>query len=431
MDEFSKEEYYELSQEIEKYHEIFACLWRISSPRFTDEIPTAAVRFDSKGACIDFMINKDHWDSIDDYTKEFTVCHEMLHVILSHGLRTRPYKDGYTNDTLNIALDLAVNHLLTQSFGFNRFYINDWKHLCWSDTVLKDLDLDPNKSFEYYISKVQENNSKINHGKILVQSHEYLESFNDKANNIVREAANAVSGKLDHKEQEAQQAQTQDLLNQVSGAPAGFDENAMFSVYSGKDLKVKRIKKWESVISKYISKAEKEREFTQWVRMNRRLAFMDKKLLLPSDSEIIDKDFYKYNIWLFLDYSGSCSHLKDCFFSASNTFDPRRFNVKKFAHTTEVGEFEGDQCKIWGGGTGFQCIENYIQREIGEQKIKGYPDAIFHFTDGEGDYLKTTYPERWHVFLTNHGFKGCYPAKTNFFKLAEFVEDYKDGRYGW
>lgn len=424
MDKFPKDEYYELTQRMEKYHEIFSCLWRLSEPRFSEEVPTAAVAFDSCGACIDFMINQEYWESLDDYSKEFVVCHEMLHVILAHGSRTIPYRDKYTGDVLNAALDLAVNHLLTASFGFNRFYIKDWEKLCWADTILKDLDLDPNKSFEYYIDKVKENLTKIN-VDVNIISHEHLESFTEKAQNVIRDSANAISGRLSKDEQAEQNKQ---ILSELQGGMSK-GETGMFSLFSGKDIVVRKIKKWETVIDKYIRKSEKEREFTQWVRANRRLAFIDSKLLLPSDAEVIDRDFYKYNIWLFLDYSGSCSHLKDIFFKASNTFDPRRFNVKKFAHTTEVGEFIGDTCKVYGGGTNFSCIENYIQSQIRAEKLKAYPDAVFHFTDGYGYNFSNPHPERWHVFLTDNGTKTYHPAKTNFFYLKDYVEDYNEGRY--
>lgn len=431
--EFPKEEYYELLHSMEKFHEIFSCMWCVATPRFTDEVPTAAVRFDPQGACIDFMINEDYWNSLDDYSREFTVCHEMLHVILAHGSRMMPFRDKYDMETLNIALDLAVNHLLTSQFGFNRFFINNWKDLCWSDTVYKDLDLDPNKSFEYYINKVDANKNNNKNEKLIIVDHSGLSSFTDKANRVLKDAAAAINGGNDPDQAKARdEAAKQQLENCQNGGGAGLDEGTMFSVFSGDKVEVRKIKKWESVLDKYIFKSEKERETIQWLRLNRRLAFMDNsKLLLPSEAEVIDKDFYKYNIWLFLDYSGSCSHLKDIFFTASNTFDPRKFTVKKFAHTTKVAEFEGNDVKIWGGGTDFRCIENYIQEQINAKSIARYPDAIFHFTDGEGWNFTTEKPERWYVFLTNNGMKTYYPNGTNFFKLIDFVEGYNENRYGY
>lgn len=428
MNKFDKEEYYEIANELQRYHEIFATLWKITTPRFTNEVPTAAVAFNAGGGCIDFMINEEYWNSLDYYTQEFVICHEMLHVILSHGQRMMPFRDKYTPDTLNIALDLAVNHLLTASFGFNRFYIQGWDKLCWCDTVLKDLDLDPNKAFEYYINKVQENLQKVDK-KVVLVGHDYLQSFDDKANSSIRNATNEISKTLDEKGQKEQDQQIKDELNQslMNGLGMSKEETNLFTLFVGDTIKVKKIKRWENVLDKYIHKAEKEREITQWIRTNRRLAFMSSDLLLPSDAEVIDRDYYKYDIWLFLDYSGSCASLKPLFFNASKTFDPRKFTIKKLAHTTEVAEFKDNEVKVYGGGTAFTCIENYIQNQIAQKKIPHYPDAVFHFTDGCGDHFKPEYPERWYVFLTKrYQTKTYYPPGVNFFELEDFVENYRE-----
>lgn len=428
--QFNPDDYYELLQSLEIYHEVFSALWKISRPKFTKEVDTAAVGFDPSGGCIEFLINPDYFSNVSDYTKEFIICHEMLHVILAHGIRTMAFRDKYTPDTLNIALDLAVNHLLTKSFGFNRYMIDDWKELCWADTVFQELDFEPNKSFEYYITKIQENLTKCK-VKIKVKSHDHLSQFNNQAQDVIGKAINNILGQLDEKEQKKQKEKINDLLKNSNGV--SHADSDMFSLFIGNNLEVKKIRRWESVLNKYIRKSEKEREIMQWIRLNRRTAFFkSSKMFLPSEAEVIDRDFYKYNIWLFLDYSGSCAGLKDLFFAASKTFDPRIFKVKKFAHTTQVAEFKGDQTRVYGGGTTFSCIENYIQDQIRNEKIKNYPDAIFHFTDGCGDYFTSQHPERWYVFLT-HNSKYCFPDKTNFFKLEDFVENYNNrSRYaGW
>lgn len=416
---FPENEFLEICQNLERYHEIFSTLWRISKPRFDDSIPTAAVAFNPQGACIDFIINEEFWKSLDDYTKEFIICHEMCHVALSHGIRSSFYPK-FSPEILNIALDLAVNHLLTSSFGFDRFFIKDWEKLCWVDTVLeiKPLDLDPNKSFEYYISKIEKicrENPSIKF-KVVAQNHDYLSQFDQEATSKINRTANETTKKL--KEDEL------DELDKIVSTHGRSDcEATNFKNYTGQNLKVKLIKKWESVMNKYVAKTEKEKELTQWARINRRVSMIGGNLCLPSDMEIHDKDFGKYKIWLFLDYSGSCRSLSNFFFSASKTFDRKKFEIKKFAHTTRVSEFDKNgKCDIWGGGTSFSCIETFIQNKISNKEISKYPDAILHFTDGHGNCPQTKYPERWYVFLSRGGSPHCFDTKTNIYKLEDFVK---------
>lgn len=431
MNNFLSEEYNDLCLSLERFHEIFGTLWRICRPRFSNEVPTAAVGFNEAGNCIEFLINKEFWESISDYTREFVICHEMSHIILSHGIRMKNYSDKYSTEVLNTALDLAVNHLLVSNFGFNKFHIDNWEKLVWCDTVFKELELEPNKSFEYYLSKIEEicQKSPSTKFQIIGGNHKYLEDFDYNINNKIKDTVNEINKKL-----------TDEELNELKGTGPtggmnpglgrGIGESDIFSIYTGTSLKIKKIKEWDSVLDKYILKAEKERETSQWARLNRRIALLSNNLLLPSDMEQIDKGIYKYKIWLFLDYSGSCHKLKNIFFAASKTFDPKKFEVKKFAHTTEVGEFDKkDQCKVYGGGTSFSCIENYIQQQIQEKKIKNYPDAIFHMTDGDGGHVHAEYPERWYVFLSKsyygdeNYFRGNFNKGTNIFKLRDFIKE--------
>mgnify|MGYP006935469994 CR=1 FL=1 len=411
---FPQEEYFRLSQDLEKFHEIFATLWKISTPRFTKEVPTAAVAFNKQGGCIDFMINEDFWNSRDQYTQEFIICHEMCHVLLSHGTRMMPYTDKFTPDTLNVALDLAVNHLLTAFYNFDRFAINDWKELCWADTVLKDLQLPPNKSFEYYIQQIEPHCQQIS---VQVASHDYLKQFDGTVTDAIKNAANEVNKTLDKDKMRHVQQEVKDFKE---GKGRSDNESDLFIRFTGDNIKYRRIKKWEDVIKKAVTIADKERESTQWIRSNRRVAFFNSDLLLPSDNLITDREAYKYKVWLFMDYSGSCSSLKQPFFRASNTFDPKKFEVKKFAHDTKVQEFKNNECTLSGYSTSFSCIERFIQEKVsGGMK---YPDFVFHYTDGYGDDPRAQFPERWHIFLSKRHSRYCFEnGKYNIFELKDFI----------
>lgn len=409
--EFSKDEYLKFSRSLERYHEIFATMWKITKPYFTDQIPTAAVGFDKKGACISFMINPTYWKSIDNYTKEFIICHELSHVALAHGIRSKPYMN-YSHDVINSALDLAVNHLLVSRFGFNRFLINDWNKLCWVDTIFKDLVLEEDKSFEYYMSRIHSICKEI---QVKVVDHSYLSQFDQNTVEKIKDLSNEINKSLTKEQLE----HVKDELQNCRGRSS--EESTEFSTLSGDNIKYKTIRKWESVLSKAVYKADHERERTQWIRLNRRLTYFNSDLLLPSEMETVDKEPYKYKIWLFLDYSGSCGSLRIPFLRASNTFSPKKFEVRKFAHTTQVSEFNNNDVNIYGGGTSFACIEDFIQKQIASGKITKYPDFIFHMTDGWGDNVIPQHPERWRVFLTSRNSKACFPTATPIFSLQDFV----------
>lgn len=413
FNEFPREEYVRLCYELEKFHEMFSTLFRISRPSFCDKIPTACVAFNRAGECIDFLINKDFWDSISDYTKEFVICHELCHVALRHGVRQQPYLNRFTPEVLNVALDLAVNHLLTTYYHFERLHIDNWQDLCWADTVFKELNLEPNKSFEYYMMKIKEVCKTIN---VTVVDHSYLSQFDGEANSKIRNSANEQNKVLDKEKLD----HVKSLLEDSSGR--SDSESDMFAQFTGDKIKYRQIKKWESVLRRAVSIGDKERERLQWVRTNRRIAYFNSDLLLPSDMETIDREPYKYKIWLFLDYSGSCSSLKQPFFRASNTFNPQKFEVRKFAHCVRVQEFRRDKVSIPGHSTSFSCIENYIQDEISQGKIKKYPDFVFSMTDGYGNDPRAQYPERWFVFLSKRSGRHCYQnGKYNLFSLKEFI----------
>lgn len=407
---FSNEEYRNIAFEMEKYHEIFSTLWNISKPSYSDTIDTAAVSFDKGGNCINFLINYDFWQKLDDYSKEFIVCHEMCHVMLSHGRRAKNYMKNYSADIINVALDLAVNHLLASTFHFNRFFVKDWNKLCWVDTIFKELNLETDKSFEYYITKLPEGDYSE-----FAKGHGYLFEFDEETEKTLEKTINEL-----HSEE----------FKFRGHGSVGEPEGNYFQKHKITTLKKpKQKRKWEDVLKKYVTRKDKEITSEHWLRIDRRASFMSKDIILPTAAEIIDKGHYMYNVWLFLDCSGSCSYLKDQFLAASKTFDPKKFDIRKFSRTTEAHEIINDNVYIYGGSDDFRCIENIIQKEIAEKKTR-YPDAVFHVTDGHdcsGELVVPQYPQRWHTFLTkaSRSTKQWCPKDSNIYYLEEFLE-YRD-----
>jgi hypothetical protein len=153
--QMDNDEFFRLSSLLEDRHSIFYKFWEVGKPYFTRSIPNACVQWDAKsGKLVAFLFNPDFWAWLDDYSRLFVIAHEMLHIILRHGLRTKDCKRPYLS---NIGLDVVVNHLLVKKFGFNRKKVKGADDLCWTNTVFDDnphysgsKPIEKDKAFEYY-----------------------------------------------------------------------------------------------------------------------------------------------------------------------------------------------------------------------------------------------------------------------------------------
>lgn len=78
---------------------------------------------------------------------ETTIKHEILHVISQHLIRAKELKGKYSTLALNISMDVVVNQYLDYlpPYSITLEYINN-KY---------DMKLEPYKTFEYYLEKVQ------------------------------------------------------------------------------------------------------------------------------------------------------------------------------------------------------------------------------------------------------------------------------------
>ena len=123
-------EFEEIAFKLETHHSIFYKLWEMGEMVFDESISTACVKFDRVGHYVSFHFNPDFWKEKTTYERLFIICHECLHVWLNHGLRTR---NAEFPSMVNTALDVVVNHMLVENFGFKRHKIKDYQELCWVD----------------------------------------------------------------------------------------------------------------------------------------------------------------------------------------------------------------------------------------------------------------------------------------------------------
>ena len=415
----SNAEWFEISLALEQHHAVFYKIWQMGKPIFNEDIPTAAVQFDDKGDFIWFHFNPQFWKRLDFYNKLWVICHEALHIVLNHGVRTQD--SGVNRKATNIALDIVVNESLSRGFGFERDKIEGWEDYCYVDTVFKNKKPQPTteESYEFYYNLFDK---VYGHGGPgdgteepgTVDDHSFMGEKSDNWGPIIDELNEGLSD--DEKESLKRivnkhfQNDKKDKLNQKAGVGTG----GQWAFTSGP--KVKKKKKWETIIKKWSKKylIEKDKDVEQWARLNRRLAMLPRNMFLPSEMEFDDneKEKKRIKVYFFLDTSGSCWGLKDRFFTAAESLPPEKFDIRLLCFDTTVVETTLESRKIYGGGgTSFKILEEFIQKEVNQGAE--YPVGIFCISDGYADNIRPQYPDRWHFFLTAGGIKqhidkGCF-----------------------
>jgi hypothetical protein len=410
-DLISQTDWLEISRELEDHHAIFYELWQMGRPVFTDEIETAAVRFTSdSGEFVEFMFNPDYWKNLTPYERLFVISHEALHVVLNHGVRTGQGKDG---PRINAALDVVVNHLLVNSFGFDRKRIRDEDVLCWTDTIFKEMPdvatIPTDESFEFYYQMIPESLTMDvfpldDHSRLGKSASKIIDKLNNRLSPEEKEIIKNVVEK--HFEEDSDN-------RSASG-------HGCWSFVKVEHVKPK--KKWETVILKWSLKYMKNGldEHEQWAKIARRFELLPNDICLPSEMEEDSKDFDRIPLHLYLDTSGSCIKYKERFFRAALSLPKEKFAVRLFCFDTRVQETTLASRKVYGGGgTAFDIIERNIQKIIKSEKT-AYPEGVFLITDGRGSSVNPEFPKRWHWFLTRNASSYFISKESKTFKLDDF-----------
>lgn len=419
------QDWLEIALQLECYHAIFNKIWHMGKPVFSKEIDTAAVKFNKDGKFIEFIFNKEFYDSLDLKNKLFVICHESLHIILNHGLRA---KDSTNKVAANAAMDIVVNHLLVNKFGFIREKIKNQEQYCWVDTLFKKKkNISTEESFEFYYNLFEKiygdgmpGDGDKNGEPKLVDGHDYLHSTNNE--DLHQQISETIEKELSSQEIKGIQ---DSLSKHKDNTSAGKISGSWF------DIRIDKPKKkipWQNVIKKWeILEKNKNNmsEHEQWARIDRRMIYLQHDMFLPSNQEILNYEYSKdkIDVFFYIDTSGSCISYKDKFFSAATGLDKKYFDSRIFSFDTHVEEFDvKSENKFYGGGgTSFEILENHIQNMILNKEINKYPSAVFVITDGYAcDVIEPQYPFKWHWFLTEYSTENCISKTCRIFKLKDY-----------
>jgi len=425
----TNEEFLLIARDLEIHHAVFAKIWNIGKPRFTDKIPTAAVSFDKEGNHLDFQFNPEFWEKLKPYERNFVICHECLHVILNHGSRLKELN----KDLGNVAADVVINEMLLSGFGFEREKL-EWvdKNGCWLDTVFKDHKppVDKDRSMEYYYNllkkemKEQIQEALKNGGIKIVDDHEGMGGMDptdleDVLGDVLNELNDGEKETLDKAFKEANPEEVQECSKEAGTMPGNLEITVKVGF-------VKKKKKWETVIHRWANRfiRQNDRDHEQWARVNRRfvgITSSNGSLFLPSEMEIEEREDVKRRIKVlfFQDTSGSCVHLAERFFKAAKSLPKERFDVEMYCFDTRIYATTLESGKLYGfGGTSFSILEDKCM-QVCKNDLSKYPKAVFVISDGYGDYVNPKKPKNWYWFLDPY-YTNYIPKECNTFKLTDF-----------
>ena len=354
--------------------------------------------------------------------------------MLRHGIRG---KECQFQEIANVAMDVAVNHMLFNSFEFEYEKITIEK-ICVVKNIWPDKEIDSNRSFEYYYDLLVQNIKFISidslslidiHGSDGSASGEGilmpdLEDLNDLLEQNGLNKFNSGSEKeLTPKEKEQIDGAVKDLTDVKAGIgrPGEPLVTGNAGYFFAKQVKINS--KWDKLFLK-IEKDYKDNYEETFVFKNRHHSLLGHGFILPFESEIEVVEPETPPIYMFLDCSGSCSNLVPVFWLAAQSVNTKKFKVRYFARTTQVKEiFANQRMEKIGGSDDFRCIENFIQLQLKNKVIKKYP-IVIHITDGgdcSGILVTPQSPEKWHTILSSTGnSKEWCPEDGNIHYLNEF-----------
>ena len=410
--QISLDEYFDISRALEQYHALFYKFWEMGKPIFDKSMGTCGVRFNEKGRFVEFVFNPDFWDRLSQPERIFILCHECLHLLLNHGERARGIFMAASQQICNIAMDVAVNHMLVNSFGFVRADLPVAKEGCWVDTVFpKNPNMPTDESFEYYYNRLI-NQMACSIKKQLggcgspMDDHTQLEKCD------VAEIVDALQNALSDEEKQSL-TQKIDLRKEQKQSRAGT--TPLGKIMEVPNVPVQKKSVWKSIVRKHTKKWYADNQSEQWARVNRRFAAIESEFILPSEHEVEEFENNRVETWVFLDASGSCQSLKGKFFNMAKSLPEDYFHVRVFSFDTMVHELDLKKAHVvGGGGTSFTTIEKKIQELVRTEKRK-YPQAVFVITDGDGDTVHPQHPDRWYWFLSRMC-KRHIPAQSHIFE---------------
>lgn len=388
------ERFERLRDGLENYSSLFSSLVSLGQVGFTESINTAAVEM-LKGEDKQFfrlLWNPKFFDFNSDYKNSFILCHEMLHVLLKHGNRSK----GLNPKKSNICQDISINHMLIDNFGFKRFLIEGWEEACWRDTVfLAEVPALP--SFESYYAIPDEKFKP----EFLSRGFFLDEIF---------------SSEISQDDEKKIEKERNDLFSDL---PSYGDESELTEATI--EVKKRKKPKFENLVKNLVSSVTNSRNSIlseySWATIDRRFAELCPDF--PCDKEIYHRKVEKkYVCYCYVDNSGSCADYIQKFCDTVSGLNKNIFEVALFSFDTKIHEIIADKDGKYsvrgGGGTDFSPVVKHIN----ENK----PDIAFVLTDGIAEPpITNSRKHATHWFISENGSSYALKGSGKIWKLSQYA----------
>jgi predicted metal-dependent peptidase len=426
---------------------LYTFLNELVEPVFSKKIPTAAVAFSRKDAavCIQFLFNKEFWESLNYNEKNFVFTHEVSHVIFRHGIRGQQYlnslsKEQRNFELLNICQDICINHIIVDQYmkdiPFSAMPL--LKGLCFVETVFEKEHhhlIKKGESFQYYYERYIElyGLDKMPKNVRLLDVHGVGED------GVPIDEAELTDEELEELEEifeeiEKSIAESNSTIDELEQELAGKSFSINDEYFSDKK-KTKEIEKGKSldelfkvVIKKAFAIKYDITKKSNWFGFNRRtsgaLAKISPDLTLPVTAEKRKEIPKRHKVLVYLDVSGSCKSYSEKFMMlvAALPEDKYEAHINVFAdRVSEVKVSKTKEKKVFnysyaGAGTNINSVIMHARKKMENNHF----DAVFVLTDGHySDINSNTINDysNWYFFMTpSH--KRNVPNKASVFKIS-------------
>lgn len=373
--------------------------------RFVDkEVPTAGVCMKNFKPLM--MINKNFIKDLSDDKYTGLILHELLHLALFHNSRLH---EDYNMQMWNAACDLEVNSiidtykislpegaLLPNKFNFENRLSSEmyYKRLMQNQNGSGKNSKGKGKSSSSNGSGQSNNDGQNNDKYNTLDSHEgwaknQAESEMQKqmTKEIIEQAVSNNSGNIDENLKDQIEKANKDCNGQSDGSQSGCighgnaKGNGVLNISADGNGKIK----WNYILNRLIRRTLSKSFIPSFKRTSRRYGELVKGHIKNHEID---------NIIIAVDTSGSIDEALHKRFMQEIKLIQRMFKIKiryiqcdasiqsnfEFKRYTDI-----DKIPILGhGGTDFRPVFNLIDE-------KHYnPNAILYFTDGKGDYPKTS-----------------------------------------
>lgn len=386
---------------MENRNRIFYAIVSMTNIVFTNSIPTLCVSYSRNEHDVIMRINPKFFFSKNIHERIFLLSHEAMHVILMH---LDISKDIENHQVANIAQDIVINESLLNDYFISKRHIKNLvSTLCSVDVIFTPAEIAEHKivkngTWKYYYDLIMKikpelKNQNCNHG-----DGEKIPDY------ILDDLLQDALGKLTDEELEDMGYDIDNVINKFKKPEDIKKNDKAGKTPVGEMINVileRRNKKvnWKSLLKKHYYRLLKRVEVDKYnfQKTNRRNSLLlNSELSIPNYSKIEVNLIKKYDVYFFLDTSGSCYQFAQEFYNFARTLPEDYCRIKMFTFDTELYPVNPKKDKTLQGcgGTSFSCIESYLQT------LEKYPSLVIVVTDGFGDNVSPINPKNWVWFLT-------------------------------